>query len=217
MIGSSALARLLDCSTENSFRGLQGKTAAEDGEAPEERLLVGIEQVVAPGDGRAHAAQACRLVARAAGQQRQHAVEPCQQLRRRKHLDAGGGQLNREWQAVHLENEFLRVMVLPEIGGRIHVGLDKTNGYDFFYRQNVIKPALVGIAGSSVIEDDVVLAGQVGVINHVRVGAGAQVASKSAVMFDLEGGQTYAGIPAVPINQWRRWAVQFRKGGKGPL
>jgi tetratricopeptide (TPR) repeat protein len=51
------------------------------------------------------------------------------------------------WLAVHIENEFLRVMVLPEIGGRVHVGLDKTNGYDFFYRQNVIKPALVGLAG----------------------------------------------------------------------
>ncbi len=38
-------------------------------------------------------------------------------------------------------------MVLPEIGGRIHIGLDKTNGYNFFYRQNVIKPALVGLAG----------------------------------------------------------------------
>ena len=38
-------------------------------------------------------------------------------------------------------------MILPEIGGRIHVGQDKTNGYDFFYRQNVIKPALVGLAG----------------------------------------------------------------------
>jgi len=36
---------------------------------------------------------------------------------------------------------------LPGIGGRIHVGMDKTNGYDFFYRQNVIKPALVGLAG----------------------------------------------------------------------
>jgi tetratricopeptide (TPR) repeat protein len=51
------------------------------------------------------------------------------------------------WQAVHLENEFLRVMVLPEVGGRIHVGIDKSNDYDFFYRQNVIKPALVGLAG----------------------------------------------------------------------
>ncbi len=53
----------------------------------------------------------------------------------------------RLWQALHIENEFIRLMILPEIGGRIHVGLDKTNGYDFFYRQNVIKPALVGLAG----------------------------------------------------------------------
>ena len=53
----------------------------------------------------------------------------------------------RQWRAIHLENEFVRLMILPEIGGRIHVGLDKINGYDFFYRQNVIKPALVGLAG----------------------------------------------------------------------
>src|SRR5665213_2957670 len=53
----------------------------------------------------------------------------------------------RLWQAIHLENEFVRLMILPEIGGRIHVGLDKRTGYDFFYRQNVIKPALVGLAG----------------------------------------------------------------------
>ena len=51
------------------------------------------------------------------------------------------------WDAVHVENEFIRVMILPQLGGRIHVGQDKTNGYDFFYRQNVIKPALVGLAG----------------------------------------------------------------------
>lgn len=53
----------------------------------------------------------------------------------------------KQWNAVHIENEFLRLMVLPEIGGRIHVGLDKRTGYDFFYRQNVVKPALVGLAG----------------------------------------------------------------------
>lgn len=55
--------------------------------------------------------------------------------------------VTREWDAVHLENAYLRVMVLPELGGRIHVGYDKTTGYDFFYRNNVIKPALVGLAG----------------------------------------------------------------------
>ena len=38
-------------------------------------------------------------------------------------------------------------MVLPEIGGRIHVLQDKTNGYDLIYNQPVIKPALVGLAG----------------------------------------------------------------------
>jgi tetratricopeptide (TPR) repeat protein len=54
---------------------------------------------------------------------------------------------DQSWRAVHIENEFLRLMILPELGGRIHIGLDKTNGYDFFYRQNVIKPALVGLAG----------------------------------------------------------------------
>lgn len=53
----------------------------------------------------------------------------------------------RLWRAVHIENEFIRLMILPEIGGRIHIGLDKSNDYDFFYRQNVIKPALVGLAG----------------------------------------------------------------------
>jgi tetratricopeptide (TPR) repeat protein len=51
------------------------------------------------------------------------------------------------WKAVHIENEFLRLMILPEIGGRIHVAYDKTGDYDFIYRQNVIKPALVGLAG----------------------------------------------------------------------
>ena len=51
------------------------------------------------------------------------------------------------WQAVHIENEYLRLMIMPELGGRIHVGYDKIKGCDFFYRQNVIKPALVGLAG----------------------------------------------------------------------
>jgi tetratricopeptide (TPR) repeat protein len=51
------------------------------------------------------------------------------------------------WEALHLENEHLRVMVLPAIGGRIHVVMDRHTGYDLVYRQNVIKPALVGLLG----------------------------------------------------------------------
>jgi len=49
--------------------------------------------------------------------------------------------------AVWLENDYLKVMVLPELGGRIQRALDKTNGYDFVYYNEVIKPALVGLTG----------------------------------------------------------------------
>ena len=55
--------------------------------------------------------------------------------------------VDRKWKAIWIENEFIRAMVLPEIGGRIHVLQDKTNGYDLIYNQPVIKPALVGLAG----------------------------------------------------------------------
>lgn len=55
--------------------------------------------------------------------------------------------VDRKWKAVWIENEFIRVLVLPELGGRIHAILDKTNGYDLIYNQSVIKPALVGLAG----------------------------------------------------------------------
>jgi tetratricopeptide (TPR) repeat protein len=51
------------------------------------------------------------------------------------------------WKAVYLENEYLKVMLLPEIGGRVHAIEDKSTGYDIIYRQHVIKPALVGLAG----------------------------------------------------------------------
>ena len=54
---------------------------------------------------------------------------------------------DKSYQAVFLENEYIKVMILPEIGGRVHVGFDKTNGYDFVYHQQVIKPALVGLLG----------------------------------------------------------------------
>lgn len=55
--------------------------------------------------------------------------------------------LPHDWQAIHLENEYLRLVVLPELGGRLHIAWDKTAKYDLFYRNNVIKPALVGLTG----------------------------------------------------------------------
>lgn len=51
------------------------------------------------------------------------------------------------YQALYLENEYIKVMILPELGGRIQRAYDKTNGYDFVYYNHVIKPALVGLTG----------------------------------------------------------------------
>ena len=55
---------------------------------------------------------------------------------------------DRAYRALWLENEYVKISVLPEIGGRIFTAQDKTNGYDFFYRQHVIKPALIGMLGA---------------------------------------------------------------------
>ena len=54
---------------------------------------------------------------------------------------------DKAWKAVYLENQYLKVMVLPQLGGRIQRAYDKTNGYDFVYYNHVIKPALVGLTG----------------------------------------------------------------------
>ncbi|QGR00392.1 DUF5107 domain-containing protein [Paenibacillus psychroresistens] len=52
-----------------------------------------------------------------------------------------------DYKMVILENEYVRIEIMPEIGGRIYRALDKTNDYDFVYYNRVIKPALVGLAG----------------------------------------------------------------------
>ncbi len=56
--------------------------------------------------------------------------------------------VDKEYEVVTLENEYLKIEILPEIGGRVYSAYDKTTGYDFFYKQHVIKPALIGVLGS---------------------------------------------------------------------
>jgi tetratricopeptide (TPR) repeat protein len=48
---------------------------------------------------------------------------------------------------VFLENRYLKLMVMPGLGGRIQYAYDKTNHYPFIYHNRVIKPALVGLTG----------------------------------------------------------------------
>jgi len=53
----------------------------------------------------------------------------------------------RSYHLVLLENEYLHIEIMPQLGGRVYRALDKTNDYDFIYYNRVIKPALVGLAG----------------------------------------------------------------------
>ena len=54
----------------------------------------------------------------------------------------------KSYHLIYLENEFVKIGVMPELGGRLFSALDKTNNYDFIYKQEVIKPALIGLIGA---------------------------------------------------------------------
>jgi len=53
-----------------------------------------------------------------------------------------------DYNAVYLENKYIQISVIPELGGRIFSALNKTDNYNFIYQQHVIKPSLIGMAGS---------------------------------------------------------------------
>lgn len=55
---------------------------------------------------------------------------------------------NQTYKLLYLENEYVKIGVMPELGGRLFSAVDKTNNYDFIYRQHVIKPALIGLTGA---------------------------------------------------------------------
>lgn len=61
-----------------------------------------------------------------------------------------------------------------------------------------------GISGSSVLGDYVVMGGQAGMVGHIKVGAGAQIAGASHVKDDVPPGVRMAGTPARPFRQWAR-------------
>ena len=69
-------------------------------------------------------------------------------------------------------------------------------GHDTKVGKNCLFASQVGISGACVIEDDVVLWGQVGVPSKIRIGKGAVLLGQSAPAKDLEGGKTYLGSPA---------------------
>jgi tetratricopeptide (TPR) repeat protein len=52
------------------------------------------------------------------------------------------------WRSLHLENEYLRLTVLPDLGGHVYSCLDKRTGREMFYANTAIKKALIGYRGA---------------------------------------------------------------------
>ncbi|MFN7929378.1 MAG: DUF5107 domain-containing protein [Blastocatellia bacterium] len=47
--------------------------------------------------------------------------------------------IDKEWKVVELENDYLKVMILPEIGGKIWTAIEKATGKPFIYYNQVVK------------------------------------------------------------------------------
>lgn len=54
---------------------------------------------------------------------------------------------DKKYKVLFIENEYIKVMILPELGGRIQMAYDKVKNRHFVYYNQVIKPALVGLLG----------------------------------------------------------------------
>ena len=77
--------------------------------------------------------------------------------------------------------------------------------------RNVLMAAQSGVAGSTTIGDDVIMAGQSGVSGHIELGAGAKLGAKSVATKNIGPGEHVAGIPAVPVAEWRESVALVRR------
>ncbi len=53
-----------------------------------------------------------------------------------------------DYPMVFVENDYIRMAIAPGQGGRIYYAYDKTNGYNWFYHNEVVKPSLIGMVGN---------------------------------------------------------------------
>lgn len=93
-------------------------------------------------------------------------------------------------------------------------------GHNCMIGRHCVIVSQVGIAGSTTLEDFVVLGGQVGLAGHLTIGMGAQVAAQSGVAGDIPRGARYGGSPAQPALAWARETALLKqlvaRRGKGP-
>jgi UDP-3-O-[3-hydroxymyristoyl] glucosamine N-acyltransferase len=77
-------------------------------------------------------------------------------------------------------------------------------GHNVKIGKGCVLVAQVGIAGSTVVDDYVMMGGQAGLAGHLKIGKGAKIAAQSGIMRDVEAGQEVMGSPALPSKQFLR-------------
>lgn len=68
-----------------------------------------------------------------------------------------------------------------------------------------------GVAGSTTLEDYVVIAAQGGIAGHLKIGMGARIGAKAGVMRDVPPGEEQLGAPAVPVKEFMRQVVALKR------
>lgn len=84
-------------------------------------------------------------------------------------------------------------------------------GHNVTLGRRAILCAQVGLAGSVHVDDDCVLAGQVGVADQRQIGRGARIGAHSGVARDVPEGAVLSGYPAFDHRQWLRSSVLFTR------
>lgn len=72
-------------------------------------------------------------------------------------------------------------------------------GHNCLVGRHCILVSQSGLAGSTVLEDYVALAGQAGLAGHLRIGKGAQIGAQCGVMSDIPAGAVVLDSPALPV------------------
>ncbi len=84
-------------------------------------------------------------------------------------------------------------------------------GHNVKVGKSCVLVAQCGISGSTVLEDHVVIAGQVGIAGHLTIGKGSRVGAKAGVMADLPPRSDVVGAPAQPVKDFFREVATLRR------
>lgn len=90
-------------------------------------------------------------------------------------------------------------------------------GHNVSIGRHCVVVSQVALAGSSVLEDFVVIGGKASVIGHTTVGMGAQIAATSSVGRDVPRGARWGGTPARPIRELFRHMAALERLAKGRI